>query len=348
MKILIVEDNKTTIIPLIEELKAYHYIVDIAVDGLTGLELALGWNYDLVVLDWMLPKMDGLEICRQLRAKGFQKPILLLTVRNLNEDIITGLDAGADDFVCKPYSPSQILARIRALLRRGKLPQKLNKLIWENLKVDEISAQVYYNNNQIDIKPKAYNLLLLFLNNPQRIFSRQAIIDKLWSFDNEPSENAVTNLIKDLRRTLKEAGMRIDFIETVYGLGYRLNPPPKTELETQEIVETKPISSPQNLTNIKQVIAQYQDSFQQQLSNLEDIFVIKYSPELMSSTVLKQAEEIAHKLAGSLGTFGYDQGSKLAWDIENCLRFNGSLSEPQVKIIQNKIKQLRTEINNSP
>ncbi|TVU55412.1 MAG: response regulator [Arthrospira sp. PLM2.Bin9] len=350
MKILIVEDDRNAIIPLIEELKAYHYIVDLAVDGTTGLELALEWNYDLIVLDWMLPGIKGPEICRQLREQGFLKPILLLTVRNLNEDIITGLDAGADDFVSKPYSPSQLLARIRALLRRQSLPQLPLQFTWENLQVNETSAQVYYNNKPVDIKPKAYNLLLLFLKNPQRIFSRQDIIDQLWSFDNEPSEYAVTNLIKDLRRTLKDAGMIIDIIATIYGLGYRLNPPPETEYNQAEYLDNSPSLIPRPNHNIEEILAKYQNSFGEEVGFLEDMFLINYSDDSISEIAREKAQEIAHNLAGSLGSFGYQRGSELARDIENCLSYDEGLSDKykNISIIQEKIRQLCNEINQSP
>lgn len=136
------------------------------------------------------------------------------------------------------------------------------------MQVNETSAQVFYNKNLVDIKPKAYNLLLLFLKNPQRIFSRQDIIDQLWSFDNEPSEYAVTNLIKDLRRTLKDAGMSVDLIATVYSFGYRLNPPPETEYIPEEYIDNSPSLMAPTSTNIDAVLAKYRDSFSQEVSFL--------------------------------------------------------------------------------
>jgi len=342
MKILIVEDDTPTIAPLVEELKACHYIVDLAVDGPTGLELALDWNYDLVVLDWMLPGMDGPEICRQLRARGFSSPILLLTVRNLDEDIITGLDAGADDFVSKPYNPSQLLARIRALLRRGRTPANPIKLTWERLEVNQTAAEVRYGERRVAIKPKAYNLLILFLQNPQRIFSRQAIIDRLWSFDNEPSENAVTNLIKDLRRTLKEAGMPVDPIETIYGIGYRLNLPPA---ENAPVAPEFPPSEP-SLTRVEQTIARYRDSFVEQLDELERL-LSGPDPRSAGEPERRQAREIAHKLAGGLGTFGYERGSELARAVEIQL---GSPHQTAADFadIDGQIAQLREELRQPP
>lgn len=343
MKILIVEDDTPTIAPLVEELKACHYIVDLAVDGPTGLELALDWNYDLVVLDWMLPGMDGPEICRQLRAQGFSSPILLLTVRNLDEDIITGLDAGADDFVSKPYNPSQLLARIRALLRRGRTPANPIKLTWERLEVNQTAAEVRYGERRVAIKPKAYNLLILFLQNPQRIFSRQAIIDRLWSFDNEPSENAVTNLIKDLRRTLKEAGMPVDPIETIYGIGYRLNLPPAKDAPAAPESESPSAASP---VRVEETIARYRDSFVEQLDELERL-LSGSDPRSVAEPERRKAREIAHKLAGGLGTFGYQRGSELARAMEIQL---GSPHHTAADLaeIDGPIAQLREELRQPP
>ncbi|HHP7244940.1 MAG TPA: response regulator transcription factor, partial [Elainellaceae cyanobacterium] len=221
MKILLIEDDTLIRELLVETLSNQHYAVDVADDGELGVELAQSYNYDLILLDVLLPKLDGITICRQLRSEGYQQPIILLTVKDSSSDIIAGLDAGADEYVSKPCSPYELMARIRALLRRTSTPTGSPALTWGDLTLDPASTQVTYAGKELVLTPKEYSLLELFLRNPQRVFSRTIIIDHLWSMDNFPTEGAVTNLIKDLRRKLKAAGITTEFIDTIYGLGYR-------------------------------------------------------------------------------------------------------------------------------
>lgn len=175
----------------------------------------------------MIPKLDGLSVCRKLRYQGCQTPILMLTAKNSDEDVVTGLDAGADDYVTKPCVPSHLIARIRALSRRQRCLTTAAILTWGALCLDPNQLQVTYRQQVLILSPKEYSLLELFLRDPQRIFSRSSIIDHLWSIDDSPTDAAVTNLIKDLRHKLRAVGMREELIETVYRLGYRLKAAPQ-------------------------------------------------------------------------------------------------------------------------
>jgi DNA-binding response OmpR family regulator len=233
MKVLLVEDDQTTRDALRTTLSAYHYTVDEAADGQIGLELATQLEYDLIVLDLGMPKLDGMSLCRQLRAQGCQTPILMLTVRTSSEDMVAGLDAGADDYMIKPYDAKNLLARLRTLLRRAGR-SLVPALTWNNLSLDPIAAEVRYGNQEISLSPKEYCLLELFLRNPSRVFSRTAIIDHLWTLTDSPTEGAVTNLMKDLRRKLRTTGIEKDVIETVYGLGYRLTKDDKQESKAED------------------------------------------------------------------------------------------------------------------
>jgi DNA-binding response OmpR family regulator len=243
MKILLVEDDPDISQVLVTTLTNHRYTVDVAADGKTGLELATLWTYDLLLLDIELPNLDGLSICRQIRQLGDKTPILMLTVRDGSMDMIQGLDSGADDYMTKPCEPSQLLARIRALLRRGGASTCLPTLTWGNLCLDPTSAQVTYQGETIPLRPKEYSLLELFLRHPHQVFNRSAILDHLWTAEDFPTENAVTNLIKDLRQRLKSAGIAEDFIETIYGMGYRLKTAPiAATADASPITELGPLS----------------------------------------------------------------------------------------------------------
>ncbi|HEY9838545.1 MAG TPA: response regulator transcription factor, partial [Vampirovibrionales bacterium] len=182
MKIILVEDDEPASAALSVALRKQNYSVEAAADGETALELATLLECDLILLDLVIPKLDGISLCRKLREQGYQKPILLLTAKDSPQDIVTGLDAGADDYVVKPYNLSELMARIRALLRRGAAPVT-ETLTWLELCLNPVSGEVTWNGQPLGVTATEYKLLELFLRNPQRVFSRSAIIDRLWSFD---------------------------------------------------------------------------------------------------------------------------------------------------------------------
>ncbi|MBE9129083.1 response regulator transcription factor [Coleofasciculus sp. LEGE 07092] len=169
----------------------------------------------------MLPKLDGISLCQRLRRSGKMTPVLMLTAKDTSSDKVMGLDAGADDYVVKPFDLPELTARIRALLRRGSstIPPILE---WERLSLNPSSCEVTYAGQPLHLTPKEYALLELFLRNSNRVLSRSIILDRLWSFDDPPGEDAVKVHIKDLRKKLRIAGAPPDLIQTVYGLGYRL------------------------------------------------------------------------------------------------------------------------------
>ncbi|WP_263971710.1 response regulator transcription factor [Leptolyngbya ohadii] len=223
MKILVVEDDGLTAEALTATLSDQNYTVEVAPDGETGWELAEAFAYDLILLDVTLPKLDGIQLCQRLRSHGYQVPILLLTARNSSHDKARGLDAGADDYVVKPFDPEELAARIRALLRRNQTIGQ-SVLEWEALRLDPGSCEVTYANQPIALTAKEYALLELFLRHSKRVFSCGAILENLWSFEEIPSDEAVRTHIKGLRQKLKAAGAPANLIETVYGIGYRLKP----------------------------------------------------------------------------------------------------------------------------
>jgi DNA-binding response OmpR family regulator len=357
VKILLVEDDAPTAVILAEVITAQHYTVDLAADGEMGLQLAMVGQYDLLLLDLLIPKLDGINLCRQLRANGWQQPILLLTVKGSTTDVVLGLDAGADDYVTKPYDLSELLARMRALLRRGRSSLAPTLLQWEQLCVNPVSAEVTYCGRTLSLTPKEYGLLGLFLRHPQRVFSRSDIIDRLWSIDAAPSEGAVTNLIKDLRQKLKAAGLTADWLETLYGLGYRLKTPPKKpagqESDADAIPNTwsgeshKKATRQKDLAGIHKVMQRYQHTFAERVTALEQAALALQTGPLSLAQWQATAQE-AHRLAGTLGSFGYETGSRMARAIEHLLLQEQALSQTDIAQFLLLVMELKQELTKPP
>ena len=223
MKILLVEDDSRISKAIAEALTDQRHIVETADDGELGLAFAETNTFDLIVLDLMLPKLDGITLCRQIRQAGVTTPILMLTARDTSNDKVLGLDVGADDYVVKPFDLPELLARIRALLRRSRVAAT-TILEWEQLSLDPDQCQVQYCDRSLNLTPKEYALLELFLRNGSRVLSRSAILERVWAFEDMPAEETVKVHLRSLRQKLKAAGAPPNFIENVYGLGYRLNP----------------------------------------------------------------------------------------------------------------------------
>jgi DNA-binding response OmpR family regulator len=234
MKLLLVEDNRQLADQLADVLSDQHYVVDVARDGEEGWDLISYTHYDLVLLDVTLPKLDGVSLCRKMRDRGYQTPVIMLTARTTAGDKVVGLDAGADDYLAKPVALNELMARLRALLRRNHR-ELVPYLEQGKLKLDPNGCQVTYDGQPVKLSPKEYLMLELFLRNSQRIYSRKAILDQLWGLDAElPGEDTVKAHVKGLRQRLRAVGVE-NLIQSVYGLGYRLNP---------EYVEPLPVADP--------------------------------------------------------------------------------------------------------
>ncbi|MCL6436237.1 MAG: response regulator [Leptolyngbyaceae cyanobacterium HOT.MB2.61] len=360
MKILVVEDDELTAEALVAALSNQNYTVEVASDGEAGWELAEAFTYDLILLDVTLPRLDGIHLCQRLRSHGFQMPILLLTARNSSHDKAIGLDAGADDYVVKPFEPEELAARIRALLRRNQATVQ-SVLEWGNLRLDPKSCEVTYGAQPVSLTAKEYALLELFLRNSRRVFSCGAILENLWSFEDVPSDEAVRTHIKGLRQKLKAAGAPANLIETVYGIGYRLKPleAEKGEgtrnKEKQVIEQNAPQASSksaklsaeqvgqQTWTAIAEVWQRFQPRVSEQITVLEQA-VTALSDQSLSQELRQQAKQEAHTLAGSLGTFGFEQASQLAGTIEQQFQSCDRLNPNQIHHLQQLIRMLRQQI----
>jgi DNA-binding response OmpR family regulator len=221
MRILVVEDDTQLADVLMEALSDRQYTVDVVHDGETAWTWFETLPYDLLVLDVTLPKLDGVGLCRRLRDRNHTIPVLMLTARDTVADKIRGLDAGADDYVVKPFDLQELLARVRALLRRGALTT-VPELAWGKLCLNASTFEVTYGQQLLNLTPKEYALLELLVTSGRRVLSRAGIIEQIWNLENSPTEETVKSHIKGLRQKLRAAGAPEDFIETVHSLGYRL------------------------------------------------------------------------------------------------------------------------------
>jgi two-component system OmpR family response regulator len=228
MRILLVEDDLPLAETLAEAMTDQLYTVDIACDGILAWDYLKAIKYDLLLLDVMLPRLDGISLCQQLRcqrhathSQNYQIPILMITARDTVSDKIIGLDAGADDYVIKPVDLGELFARIRALLRRG-CATCAPILTWYQLELDPSTYEVKYADKLVHLTPKEYCILELLLRNRRRVLSRHVIIDHIWSMEEPPEEHTVKVHIRSLRQKLKAYGAPDNLIETVHGIGYRL------------------------------------------------------------------------------------------------------------------------------
>ena len=220
MRILIIEDEKKLALMIKRGLINEGYNVECVFDGETGEIAAETGNFDLILLDLMLPKKDGLEVCKYLRKKGLSTPVLMLTAKDSTANKITGLDYGADDYVVKPFSFEELVARIKALLRRPSIivPEILQA---GNLKLNTKTREVTHNKRVINLTKKEFSLLECFLRNPNQVLTREQILENLWGWDYEGFSNVVDAHIKNLRKKIDRC-QKGSLIETIQGTGYRL------------------------------------------------------------------------------------------------------------------------------
>ena len=225
MRLLIVEDERGIASALRQGLSESGYAVDVARDGMEARDYVLATTYDIILLDILLPKLDGLSLLRDLRARGLAMPILLLTARDAVDDRVAGLDAGADDYLVKPFSFSELLARIRALLRRPVL-KTTNRLTAGDIAMDLSARSVTRGAQPVVLTPREFAMLEYLLRHPGQALSRSQIAERVWSWEFHGETNIVDVYVGYLRRKLDRAGEPSN-IETLRGYGYRLRDEPR-------------------------------------------------------------------------------------------------------------------------
>lgn len=222
-RILIIEDDEGIVRVLRRALSYEGYLVEAALDGEHGLALAREWRPDLIILDLMLPGMDGLEVTQRLRTEG-NIPILMLTAKDTTTDRVQGLDAGADDYMTKPFELDELLARVRALLRRTQI-ERSPVLTFNDLSLDTSTRLATRNDRTIPLTAKEYDLLELFMRHPRQVMTREMIFDRVWGYDFGGESNVLDVYIRYLRQKLENEG-ETRLIHTVRGVGYVLRENP--------------------------------------------------------------------------------------------------------------------------
>jgi DNA-binding response OmpR family regulator len=227
--ILVIEDNTDIARLVMVNLRSKQLHVDHAADGSTGLDMALTGHYQLVILDLMLPVIDGLDICRALRSEKVYTPVLMLTARTSELDRVLGLEVGADDYLTKPFSVPELVARVNAILRRSdqyqpsKATQADSPLQIGELRVDPDKRLVRLGNNTIELTAKEFDLLWHFASNPERVFTRSQLLDSVWGYGHAGYEHTVNSHINRLRAKIEADPAKPQYVITVWGVGYKFS-----------------------------------------------------------------------------------------------------------------------------
>lgn len=219
MRILVIEDNPKMAAAIQKGLSEHGYAVDSVYTGFDGEEKAAEHSYDALILDLMLPDRDGIEVCRNLRRRGVRTPMLILTALSGTNDKVTGLDAGADDYLSKPFEFEELVARVRALLRRGQATES-RMLRYEDLELDLGKRSAVRGGVKIRLSPKEFSLLEFLMRNPNRVLPRMTIVEKVWDMNYEPSSNVIDVYISSLRKKI-DRDHEHPLIHTVVSSGYR-------------------------------------------------------------------------------------------------------------------------------
>lgn len=357
MKILLVDDD-TEITQLISRrLKEDNYVVEVATDGEYAVDLLQVSPYSLILLDLMLPKLGGIEVCQALRNQGNQTPILMLTGQDHTDDKVTGLDAGADDYLVKPFELDELAARVRALLRRNS-EVTAAVISYGPLRFDPSMQILTFLEKPVSLRPKELAILELMLRYPTQVFEPDSILDQLWDLADCPGKATVKSHIRSLRKQLNAVGAN-NVIETVYGKGYRLNSVFLEEVghdtgnNTNHFLEigNDAAIAVSNRDMIDKTWEQVQSMSWHRLSRLEAL--VHSCNQSVPSSVSQQTQldcwrgdckaaiAIAHQLKGTLGTFGFQAASLQAKHIEELLTAGCCQQKPELAMLTAQVHALR-------
>jgi DNA-binding response OmpR family regulator/HPt (histidine-containing phosphotransfer) domain-containing protein len=358
MRILIVEDDDVLRALLTQRLSEQHYAIDTATDGLLGWEYASTYEYDLLVLDVVLPKLDGLALCKKLRHGGYTLPILILTAQDTSTAKMLGLDAGADDYVVKPFDEAELIARIRALLRRS-CSNPLPILTWGDLWLNSNTHEVSYAGDILELTAKEYSLLEMMMRESQHVFSKEEILESLWSAEEFPVEATVRSHMRRLRNKLTAIGAPADLISTAHGQGYYLKPP-SSDPESEPLTsaeDNSPGSPDSSLLDAMQKQTQYLELLNQTWQNhrsrfLDRVQEVRAAIENLQHNCLTvqaqtEAYRVVHTFVGTLGTFGLQQAMIISRNLEQELHPDIYPEPSQAPYLQTLLSDLQAQIEHT-
>lgn len=343
MKILLAEDDERLGKLIHDYLLPESEIVDVVNTGFEIAEKLTKESYDVLILDVMLPKKNGIDICRDLRGGGINIAILFITALSNQNDKIKAFQSGADDYLIKPFDFEELLVRVKALLRRDN-KVKSSHLTWSNLVMMPEEKQLFYGEYSIHLTPTEFKILQILLTTPNKVFSPESIIDRLWDIEMTPTDSTLRTHIKSLRKKLEEKGAEKNLIETVYGMGYRLKPKTeKSSVKENKSLTQNNINDKNNLIELdkkedknKEDKLKYlmekmwldnQKSVSEDCSKLSD-YIEGKNKELDIDQVIR----IAHNFVGFLGSLGFDTASKISKEIENLFKNNrDNLANKEIK-----------------
>ncbi|ABW32189.1 response regulator transcription factor [Acaryochloris marina] len=376
MKILLVEDQENIINELLNIFSQYNYIVDVVRDGELGWKYSTAFEYDLIIIDIITPKIDGISLCKKLRTEGYFTPILLLTEQGSLTAKINGLDAGADDYLVQPYHQAELISRIRALIRRCST-SPLPILSWENLLLNQSTCEVNYDELPLKLTNTEYELLALLMRDSQHVFSCEELIDRLWSSEDFPSPATVRSHIRRLRQKLSEAGAPKDLISTVHGRGYYLKPlidninnrdiPHRNSKENNNeviIVNKSAILEPESV-NAKNKYPKSSYVYQEYLNYLNELWskekqgymnsIEKLSQSILSLNSFKDKGKnttnilnIYHQLIGAFGIFGLSYAMRILNNCKNIIISESTPFNDSIYLeIHESLTQLKQHLSNN-
>jgi DNA-binding response OmpR family regulator/HPt (histidine-containing phosphotransfer) domain-containing protein len=334
MRILLVDDDDVLRTLLTQRLSAANYAIDSVQDGHTGWEYASTYDYDLLILDVLLPAIDGVSLCKKLRSQGYTVPILLLTAQSSRDAKLTGWDAGADDYVVKPFDEADLLARIRALLRRSQL-NPLPVLTWGDLWLDTNTTEARYAGQELVLTVKEYTLLEMMLRDSQHVFSNEEIVDRLWATEDFPAEATVRSHVRRLRHKLSTIGAPANFITTAHGHGYFLKPIDRAA------APALPDQATQYQAQLNQIWQQHQAACVAKVEQLRQA-IVQLAAQSLDLVGQSEAYRLAHTLSGTLGTLGLDAAMQITRQIEAEIHPDLYLEPIQAPALAAKIAALQT------
>ncbi|MDW8115073.1 MAG: response regulator [Geminocystis sp.] len=334
MRILLVEDDIRLSKIIRDCLLPEAEVVDVLEEGGSVLDTVKKKDYDVVILDVLLPEKNGIDVCRELRRNEIEVGILLITALNNKKDKIKAFEAGADDYLLKPFDFQELILRVKALVRRNKKSKPQGEILtYGKLKLDPATRTVKFGEEELTLTRTEYHILKLFLEHPLQILEQDKIINELWEIDATPTATTLRSHIKSLRKKLQQAGLDRDFIQTVYGVGYRLKPSPPEEKQDNNTND----NSQQKLgLAIQQLWLQHQQDVIQDCQTLS-LYIQGKHPHLSH----QEAIRITHNLVGFLGSLGFTEASEICRQIENILKANQETITPQAS---RQILQLLTQL----